>query len=132
MLIAQTPSLAEIAEQALAAPISNSDVASARLLLEAGANPNRYRIDAGHPTSVLWAALEAGCEGEFLELLLDHRADPNAAASEGRTTASLRQHVASRPAIIRLREQLAAARVRRVFAAAFVALGARLAVTARS
>jgi ankyrin repeat protein len=85
MLIARTPGVSEIAEQALAAPISNNDSGSARLLLEAGADPNRYRNDDGRQTSVLWAALEAGCDGEFLELLLDHAADPNAAGLDGRT-----------------------------------------------
>src|SRR5262245_28464827 len=84
-LISSTPDLATIAEQALAAPISNSDTESARMLLTAGANPLRFRNDDGQPTSVLCAALEAGCEGDLLELLLDHGADPNAAGEEGRT-----------------------------------------------
>jgi ankyrin repeat protein len=85
LLIAATPSLAEIAEQALAAPVSNSDTESARLLLTAGADPRRYRNDDGQPTSVLCAALEANCERDFLELLLDHVADPNAAGPDRRT-----------------------------------------------
>jgi ankyrin repeat protein len=85
MLIASTPDLCEIAEQALAAPVSNSDTESAGMLLAAGADPSRYRNDDGQPTSVLWAALEAGCEGDFLELLLDHEADPNATGPDGRS-----------------------------------------------
>ena len=85
LLIAKTPDLPEIAEQALAAPLSNSDTESARMLLTAGADPRRYRDDDGQPTSVLWSALEAGCESDFLELLLDHGADPNAAGPDGRT-----------------------------------------------
>jgi ankyrin repeat protein len=85
MLIAATSNLAQLAEQALAAPVSNSDTESARMLLTAGTDPSRYRNDDGQPTSVLWAALEAGCEGDFLELLLDHAADPNAAGPDGRT-----------------------------------------------
>jgi ankyrin repeat protein len=85
LLIATTPNLAAIAEQALAAPVSNSDTESARLLLAAGANPDRYRDDDGRPASVLWAALEAGCEGDFFELLLDHAADPNAIGPDGRS-----------------------------------------------
>src|SRR5262245_17514738 len=55
-LIAATPNLPELAEQALAAPISNGDTESARMLLTAGANPRHYRNDDGQPTSVLWAA----------------------------------------------------------------------------
>src|SRR5215471_5252619 len=85
MLIASTPDLAAIAEQALAAPVSNSDTESARILLTAGADPHRYRNDDGHPTSIVWASLETGCEGDFLELLLDHEADPNTAGPDGRT-----------------------------------------------
>jgi ankyrin repeat protein len=85
LLIAKTPNLAEIAEQALAAPISNNDTESGRMLLAAGADPHRYRDDDGCPTSIICAALEAGCEREFLELLLDHRADPDAADPAGRT-----------------------------------------------
>jgi ankyrin repeat protein len=85
ILIAATPNLPELAEQALAAPISNGDTESARMLLTAGADPRRYRNDDGRPTSVLWAALEAGCESDFFELLLAHAADPNAAGPDGRT-----------------------------------------------
>jgi len=85
MLIANTPSLAEIAEQALAAPISKNDTESARMLLQAGADPQRYRDDDGQPVPIVWAALEAGCGRELIELLLDHRADPNAAGPDGRT-----------------------------------------------
>src|SRR5262249_16656420 len=69
-LIAATPNLGEIAEQALAAPVSKSDTESARILLSAGADPHRYRNDDGHPTSIVSAALEAGCEGDILALLL--------------------------------------------------------------
>ena len=85
MLIAKTPNLAEVAEQALAAPISNDDTESARMLLTAGADPNHYKDDDGQPVPIVWAALEAGCGREFLELLLDHRADPNAAGPDERT-----------------------------------------------
>jgi ankyrin repeat protein len=85
LLIAATPNLAAIAEQALAAPVSNSDTESARMLLTAGTDPRRYRNDDGQSTSLLWAALEAGCQRDFLELLLDHTADPNAAGPDGRT-----------------------------------------------
>lgn len=85
LLLAHLPNLGEIAEQALAAPISNDDSESARLLLEAGAEPRRYRDDDGQPTPVVWAAVRAGCGAEFLELLLSHQADPDAAGPDGRT-----------------------------------------------
>src|SRR5262245_6709512 len=85
ILIATMPDLAAIAEQALAASVSNSDPERARLLFTAGANPRRYRNDDGHRTSIIWGALEAGCEDDFLELLLDHAADPNAAGPDGRS-----------------------------------------------
>ena len=75
----------EIAEQALAAPISNRDTESARLLLRAGADPRRYRDDDGRPTPIVWAALQAGCERDFLELLLAHQAIPNAPGPDERT-----------------------------------------------
>jgi ankyrin repeat protein len=85
LLLADLPNLGEIAEQALAAPIGNGDRESARLLLEAGAEPRRYRDDDGQPTPVVWAAVRAGCDAEFLELLLGHQADPDAAGPDGRT-----------------------------------------------
>ena len=85
MLIAKTPNLAEVAEQALAAPISSNDTESARTLLTAGADPNHYKDDDGQPVPIVWAALKAGCGREFLELLLDHRANPNAAGPDERT-----------------------------------------------
>jgi Ankyrin repeats (3 copies)/Ankyrin repeat len=85
LLLAHLPNLGEIAEQALAAAISNDDSESARLLLEAGAEPRRYRDDDGQPTPVVWAAVRAGCDAGFLGLLLSHQADPNAAGPDGRT-----------------------------------------------
>jgi ankyrin repeat protein len=85
LLLAHLPNPGEVAEQALAAPVSNDDSESARLLLEAGAEPRRYRDDDGQPTPVVWAAVRAGCDAEFLELLLSHQADPDAAGPDGRT-----------------------------------------------
>jgi ankyrin repeat protein len=85
LLLARVPSVREVAEQALAAPISNDDGDSVRLLLEAGADPQRYRDDDGQTTPVVCAALRAGCSAGLLELLLDHGADPNAAGPDGRT-----------------------------------------------
>jgi ankyrin repeat protein len=84
LLLARLPSLVEIAEQALAAPLSGGDTESASLLLDAGADPRRYRDDDGQPTPIVWAAVRAGRSTEFLDLLLGHGADPNSAGPDGR------------------------------------------------
>jgi ankyrin repeat protein len=85
LLLERVPNLPEIAEQALAAPISSGDVEGARLLLQAGADPRRYVDDDGQATPVLAAAIRAGCSAELLELLLEHGADPNAIGPDGRS-----------------------------------------------
>jgi ankyrin repeat protein len=85
VLLAHRPNLGEIAEQALAATISTGDTESARLLLGAGADPRRYRDDDGRPTPIVWAAVHAGRDGDFLELLLARQADPEATGPDGRT-----------------------------------------------
>jgi ankyrin repeat protein len=85
LLLAHVPDVREIAEQALAAPVSSGDAESALLLLQAGADPQRYVDDDGRPTPVVSAALRAGCGYEFLALLLAHGADPKAAGPDGRT-----------------------------------------------
>jgi ankyrin repeat protein len=84
LLLANLPDLGDIAQQALAAPVSNGDTRCARLLLDAGADPRRYRDDDGRPTPIVWAALRAGCDAEFIELLLRHQASPDAAGPDGR------------------------------------------------
>jgi ankyrin repeat protein len=84
LLLAHVGSPAELGH-AFAAPVSNDDVESVRLLLEAGADPGAYRDDDGKPVSALWAATKAGCSGELIALLLDYGADPNLAGLDGRT-----------------------------------------------
>jgi ankyrin repeat protein len=74
LLVRYTPSVSAIAEKALAAPISLDDVEAVRVLLEAGADPRRYRDDDGQPTAVIRAAIDAGCSVELIELLLTHGA----------------------------------------------------------
>jgi ankyrin repeat protein len=85
ILLARIPTVSEIAEQALAAPISNDDAEATRLLVEAGADPSRYRDDDGNRVPVIWAAVRAGCGSELLDLLLARDADPNAAGPDGYT-----------------------------------------------
>jgi hypothetical protein len=85
LLIAHTPSVAEIAEMALAAPISEHDVEGLRLLLVAGADPRRYFNDEHEPCPVVYEAISGRCSPEALELLLAHGADPNAPGPQGRS-----------------------------------------------
>lgn len=85
LLLAHVTHPRETIEQAPAAPIRNDDLASVRLLLETGADPNRYKDDDGQPVPILWAAVRAGCSTELLELLLAHHADPNSAGPDGHT-----------------------------------------------
>jgi ankyrin repeat protein len=85
LLIEHTPDVRAIAEQALAAPISADDAGGVRLLLEAGADPSRYRDDDGKPAAAILAAIDAGCSLELIDLLLAHGADPNQAGDDGRS-----------------------------------------------
>ncbi|MGZ4304766.1 MAG: ankyrin repeat domain-containing protein [Solirubrobacteraceae bacterium] len=85
LLIEHTPDVRAIAEQALAAPLSLDDVGGVRVLLEAGADPSRYRDDEGRPIAVIPAAIDAGCSLELIELLLAHGADPVQAGDDGRS-----------------------------------------------
>lgn len=78
---------------ALAAPISTGDTEGARLLLQAGADPNRLppadlyggRYAGDAPWPAVYAAVRSGCPAELVELLLDHGADPDAAGPDGRS-----------------------------------------------
>lgn len=85
MLLALAPDLRR--SVALSAPISTGDVEAVRLLLEAGADPNRpLPRDADLPARPpLHEAIAAGCPVELAELLLRHGADPDAAGPDGRS-----------------------------------------------
>jgi len=85
LLIDHGAGVAELAEQALAAPISNNDLQAVRVLLEAGVDPARYRNDDGEPASVVPAALAAGCDLGLIDLLLAHGADPGPPGPDGRS-----------------------------------------------
>jgi ankyrin repeat protein len=85
LLLAYVPNPRETIAQAPAAPISNDDIESVRLLLEAGADPNEYKDDDGQPVPIVWAAINADCSTDLLELLLRHHADPNSVGPDGHT-----------------------------------------------
>jgi ankyrin repeat protein len=85
MMLSHVPDLAGTAEMALAAPISQDDAEGARLLLEAGADPNHYADDDGAPASALYEAVRSGCSAELVELLLVHGADPGRPGAGGRS-----------------------------------------------
>jgi ankyrin repeat protein len=85
LLVGRHPEAAAAAEQALAAPVSENDAESVGVLLEAGADPRRYRDDDGRPASALDEAVRAVCGAELVELLLAHGADPDAPGRDGRS-----------------------------------------------
>ena len=99
LLLDHTPDVAATAVMALAAPVSLKDTEGVRLLLEAGADPNRYADDEGRPTSAVYAAVRADCPAELIALLIDHGADPARPGPDG--------HTPQRLAIIRGRTDLA-------------------------
>jgi ankyrin repeat protein len=70
---------------ALAAPISLDDAEGVHLLLEAGADPDRYADDADPPSPVVYAAVRAGCSAELTGLLLGHGANPDEPGPDGRS-----------------------------------------------
>src|SRR5262245_30800882 len=69
LLLAHIATPAELSH-AFAAPISNNDIDSVQLLLEAGADPRVYRDDDGKSVPVVWSATKAGCSAALIELLL--------------------------------------------------------------
>ena len=91
LLLPHAPDIA--ATTALSAPISTGDITATRLLLDAGADPNRL-LDAGllgesheqePPVPPLSAAVTLAAGPELTGLLLEHGADPNTPGPDGRT-----------------------------------------------
>ena len=70
---------------ALAAPISTGYTEGVRLLLHAGADPNRLlpRDDTDPPWPPVYAAVQSGCPAELVGLLLDAGGDPDARYLDG-------------------------------------------------
>jgi ankyrin repeat protein len=85
LLLERAPDMRQSA--ALAAPVSTGDTEAVRLLLHAGADPNRPlpRDDGDPPWPAVYGAIQSGCPPELLELLLDHGADPDAGGPDGRS-----------------------------------------------
>ena len=91
LLLPYAPDIA--ATTALSAPISTGDVAGARLLLDAGADPN-HLLEAGllgesheqePPVPPLSAAVDLESGSEMVGLLLERGADPDVPGWHGRT-----------------------------------------------
>src|SRR5580692_2742566 len=74
LMLGHAADVAQLAEMALAAPISQNDIEGVRLLLDAGADPRRYADDDGAPASAAYEAVQAGCSAELLDLLIAHGA----------------------------------------------------------
>jgi ankyrin repeat protein len=83
LLLHQATDVAQLVRMALAAPISINDTEGVRLLLEAGADPNRFADDATAPSPVVYAAVRADCSAGLLGLLLAHGADPDTPGPDG-------------------------------------------------
>jgi ankyrin repeat protein len=89
LLLGHTADVAQVARMALAAPISTDDTEGVRLLLAAGADPNRYADDADSPAPAVYAAVRSGCSAELTGLLLAHGADPHTPGPDRRSPYAL-------------------------------------------
>jgi ankyrin repeat protein len=89
LLLSHAADVAQLARMALAAPISINDSEGVRLLLEAGADPDRYADDADPPSPVVYAAVRAGCSAELTGLLLGYGANPDTPGPDGRSPYAL-------------------------------------------
>lgn len=86
MLLGHVADVGQLAEMALAAPISTGDAETVGLLLDAGADPRRYRDGDGRRVAVLAEALVAKAPTELIESLLSHGAEVTAPGPDGRSS----------------------------------------------
>ena len=92
LLLFHAADVAQLARMALAAPISLNDAEGVHLLLEAGADPNRYGDDADPLSPVIYAAIRSGCSAELTGLLLGYGADPHIPGPDGARPTSWPSH----------------------------------------
>ena len=85
LLLFQAADVAQRARMALAAPIGLNDAEGVHLLLEAGADPNRYADDADPLAPVIYAAIRPGCSAGLTGLLLGYGAGPHIPGPDGRS-----------------------------------------------
>jgi ankyrin repeat protein len=85
LLLERTSHPVAVIAQAMSAPVSTGDADALRLLLESGADPDRYLNDDGDPVPAVHEAVSHDCSAEIVELLLVHHADPSAAGADGRS-----------------------------------------------
>lgn len=81
---------APLNDTVLAAPLTTGDVAAARLLLDAGADPRPMippeALGEGDPGDLpVCVAIRYGHSSELVELLLEHGGDPDGAGRDGRS-----------------------------------------------
>lgn len=85
LLLEHTDDVAGTARTALGAQIDNGDIEGVRLLLDAGADPNRFADEADEPAPLMYAAVRTDCPADVVDLLLSRGADPNAPGPDGRS-----------------------------------------------